>query len=230
VLEITARLDLRSVWLVLSSVARQANVACRVFLVRVRMICRTFFVFATIITVCLLIVSPVSAHGRTPRLEISVERLNPGGVLDIRGVEFDYEEVVTLYLERQGLVIELGQIVADLEGILIHTIVLPPDLPIGTYTIRGVTEHHDVLSPVLTVQGLAILSEGGGQGERDEDDGLLAPMPTYAPGVVPGGVPPTEAPLVEQDASAAARNPVMVLIILLVGILVVAGARATRKA
>lgn len=227
----TARLDLRNVWLVLSSVARQANVACRVFLVRVRMIYRTFLIFAIIITVCLLLVSPVSAHGRTPRLEISAERMNPGGVLDIRGVEFDYEEAVTLYLERQGLVIELGQIVADLEGIFLHTIVLPPDLPVGTYTIRGVTEHHDVLSPVLTVQGSAVPLEGGGQGERDDDDGLLAPMPTYAPGVVPGGVPPTESPLVEQDASASARNPVMLLaIILLAGILVVAGAKATRKA
>lgn len=150
------------------------------------MIYRTLIVFALITIFCLFSVSPGSAHGRTPRLEISAERMNPGGVLDIRGVEFDYEEVVTLYLERQGIVVQLGQIVADLEGIFIHTIVLPPDLPAGTYSIRGVTEHHDVLSPFLTVQGPAI-SEGGGQGERDEDDGLLAPMPTHAPAVVPGG-------------------------------------------
>jgi hypothetical protein len=49
--------------------------------------------------------------------------------------------------------------------------------------------------------------------------------------VIPGGVPPTEAPLLEQDASASGRNPVMLLaIILLAGILVVAGAKAARKA
>ena len=46
--------------------------------------------------------------------------MNPGGVLDIRGVEFDYEELVTLYLERQGIVVSLGEINADLEGIFIH--------------------------------------------------------------------------------------------------------------
>ena len=171
------------------------------------------------------------AHGRTPRLEISVERMNPGGVLDIRGVEFDYEEAVTLYLERQGLVIELGQIVTDLEGIFIHTMVLPPDLPIGTYTIRGVTEHHDVLSPVLTVQGPAILSEGGGQGERDEDDGLLAPMPTYAPGVVPGGVSPTEAQPIPESAPTSSRSLMVfgLLILLGGGILVISRSIDIRK-
>ena len=171
------------------------------------------------------------AHGRTPRLEISSERMNPGGVLDIRGVEFDYEEVIALYLERQGLVIELGQIVADLEGIFIHTIVLPPDLPIGTYTIRGVTEHHDVLSPVLTVQGPAILSEGGGQGERDEDDGLLAPMPTHAAGVVPGSVSPTAAESILQSAPASNRSLMVFSLLILLGggILVISRSIDVRK-
>ena len=128
-----------------------------------------------------------------------MERINPGGVLDIRGVEFDYEELVTLYMERQGIVVSLGEINTDLEGIFIQTIVLPSDLPAGEYTIRGVTEHHDVLSPIFTVQGSPISNEGGGQGARDDDDGLLAPMPTYAPGVIPGGVSqPAVQPLPEQ--------------------------------
>jgi hypothetical protein len=167
------------------------------------------FVISAIITVLLsaVLVPAASAHGRTPRLEINVERMNPGGVVDLRGVEFDYEESVTLYLERQGIVIQLGTIVADLEGVFVHTIVLPLDLPAGIYTIRGVTEHHDVLSPALTVQGPALQSEGGGQGERDEDDGLLAPMPTYAPGVVPGGVlQPTVQPAPQQVPGASARG------------------------
>lgn len=144
--------------------------------------------FVIVLLLSLFVVPRASAHGRTPRLEISSERMNPGGVLDIRGVEFDYEELVTLYMERQGIVVSLGEVHADLEGIFVHTIVLPADLPAGEYTIRGVTEHHDVLSPVFSVQGPAVPGQGGGQGERDEDDGLLAPMPTYAPGVVPGGV------------------------------------------
>ena len=144
------------------------------------------------------LITPAQAHVETPRLEISLERINPGGVLDLRGVGFDYEEAVTLHLERPGIVVQLGEVAADTDGIFIHIVTLPVDLPEGTYTVRGLTTHHDVLSPVLTVQGPAIV-EGGGQGERDEDDGLLAPMPTYPPGFVPGGV--------SQPAVQAAPRP-----------------------
>lgn len=177
------------------------------------MIYRSFLVCAFIVTICLAGVSPTFAHGRTPRLEISTERLNPGGVLDIRGVEFDYEELVTLFLERRGIVVSLGEITADLEGIFIHTIVLPSDLPVGEYIVRGVTTHHDVLSPIFTVQGPAILSEGGGQGERDEDDGLLAPMPTYAPGVVPGAITqPTSATVTVSEPPGVTHGNPMLLV------------------
>jgi hypothetical protein len=177
------------------------------------------------------VVTPVSAHGRTPRLEISAERMNPGAVLDIRGVEFDYEELVALYLERQGIVVSLGQINANLEGIFIHTIVLPSDLPSGEYSIRGVTEHHDVLSPVFSVQGPAVAVEGGGQGERDDDDGLLAPMPTSAPGVVPGAVTqPAVQPAFEQPPGSS-RRPVLLVLLgsVAVGILIAARLRRVAR-
>jgi hypothetical protein len=184
---------------------------------------------------CLFPVHNASAHGRAPRLEISVERINPGGVLDIRGVEFDYEEVVTLYLERQGIVIQLGQIVADLEGIFIHTIVLPFDLPIGEYSIRGVTDHHDVVSPVLTVQGPAIQSEGGGQGLREEDDALLVPMPTYAPGVVPGrsaqsaAQPTPQTTALDLPVSKGSSSIYIYSILLGIGIIALAGIGILKK-
>ena len=140
------------------------------------------FPIAIVIILVFTFVHPTLAHGVQPRLEISLERINPGGTLDVRGVEFDYEQPVTLYLERTGIRVQVGEVVTDVEGIFRHTIVLPVDLPEGVYNVRAVTSHHDVLSPSLTVQGSPIL-EGGGQGERDEDDGLLAPMPTFAPGV-----------------------------------------------
>jgi hypothetical protein len=171
---------------------------------------RISLVLAIIITVCLSIVSPVSAHGRTPRLEISVGYLNPGGVLDIRGVEFDYEELVTLYLERQGIAVSLGEITADLEGIFIHTIVLPSDLPIGAYSIRGVTEHHDVISPTFTVQGAAVSTEELGRGEREA---LIVPVPTHAPGVNPGAVvqPTQVAGPVSAQTPVSRASPMLML-------------------
>ena len=174
---------------------------------------------------------PVLAHSSEPRLEISVERVNPGGVVDVRGVEFDYDQSVTLYLERPGILIQLGEVVADVEGIFLHIIVLPVDIPDGVYNIRALTDHHEVLSPALTVQGPAILGEGGGQGERDEDDGLLAPMPTFAPGVVPGGVSQSSTHSVSPIAPVPGRNSTMfvALILLALGILVVFGLRIMTK-
>ena len=184
-----------------------------------------------VLLLSLFVVPRASAHGRTPRLEISAERMNPGGVLDIRGVEFDYEELVTLSIERQGIIVSLGEVNADLEGIFIHTIVLPSDLPAGEYKIRGVTEHHDVLSPVFSVQGQVVAGEGGGQGERDDDDGLLAPMPTYAPGVVPGAVAqPTSAaqPVPEQTPTSRGSSTLLLglSILLVLGAFLVARRRA----
>jgi hypothetical protein len=153
--------------------------------------CVFVFLFA------LVFAQPAFAHGGEPRLEISVERMNPGGVVDVRGVEFDYEQSVTLYLERTGIVVQLGEVVSDLEGIFLYTVVLPVDLPEGVYNIRAVTSHHDVLSPALTVQGSAILSEGSDQ--REDSDGLLAPMPTFAPGVA--ATPPPQSAALEPPVS-----------------------------
>jgi hypothetical protein len=190
--------------------------------------------FTIIFVITLGLVRPVRAHVGQPRLEISVERMNPGGIVDVRGVEFDYEEKVSLYLERTGIVIQLGEVVADLEGVFLHVVVLPVDLPEGVYNIRAVTSHHDVLSPALTVQGPAILSEGGGQGERDEDDGLLAPMPTYAPGVVPGGVvqPTNVVELVPEQTPVSSVSPMLLLglsILLVLAVFFVFRRRAVSK-
>jgi len=172
-------------------------------------------------------VSPTSAHGGHPRLEINIERINPGGVLDIRGVEFDYEQSVSLYLERKGIVVQLGEVVTDVDGIFVHSVVLPVDLPEGVYNVRAVTSHHDVLSPALTVQGSPILEEGGGQGERDEDDGLLAPMPTFAPGVSSTPLPQTTA--LEPPASNGKSTILIYSILLGVGIVALLGIRVLKK-
>src|SRR5215216_3824804 len=146
---------------------------------------RLFFLGTLTITCIFFSVPGVSAHGGQPRLEINVERLNPGGVVDVRGVEFAYDDLVMLALVGSEAEIALGEITANAEGEFKQIVVLPSDLVEGTYYFRATTIHHWVISPPLTIQGSLILSEGGGQGPRDQDDGLLAPMPTFAPGVVP---------------------------------------------
>ena len=185
------------------------------------------FLIAIAIVLAFTFVHPTLAHTGRPRLEISVERMNPGGVLDVRGVEFDYEQSVTLYLERKGIVVPLGEVVTDLEGVFIYVAILPVDLPQGVYNIRAVTGHHDVLSPALTVQGSPILGEGGGQGERDEDDGLLAPMPTFAPGVSSTPLPQTTA--LEPPVSKGSSTILIYSILLGMGIVALLGIRRLKK-
>jgi hypothetical protein len=128
-------------------------------------------------------VSPVSAHGDDARIEVSQVRLNPGSVLDIRGVGFEPETEVSLLLTGSQVNVPLGTAVADMEGTFLLTLALPADLAEGSYVVRGTTnDDHSVDSPQLTIWGTADLGSANGE-PREEDDGLLAPMPTLAAGV-----------------------------------------------
>ena len=180
-----------------------------------------------VILLSLFIVPTVSAHNTIPRIEISIERLHPGEVVDVRGVSFGMDDEVTLSLIGSGVEVSLGDVLANGEGDFIYIAVVPPDLAEGTYNFRAVTSHHDVLSPPLTVWGTAT-TEGGGQGPIDEHDGLLAPMPTYAPGVVPGGVAPVPAQPVEEPVRSGNSMGYIGLILLALGIAVL-GLRVARK-
>ncbi len=123
---------------------------------------------------------PAIARAGVPRLEISPERLNPGAALEIRGVDFEFGQNVILALVNSQIEIPLAAIMSDVEGVFLLTVTLPADLAEGSYTVRARTYDHDIHSPPITVSGIAA-QEGGGQGEREEDDGLLAPMPTFPP-------------------------------------------------
>jgi len=134
-----------------------------------------------ILLLSLFVVPIAFAHGDEPRLEISLERINPGGVIEVRGVDFELEELVTLELVGPDVVIPLGEIVANVEGVFVQIVTLPVDLMAGMYSFRALTDDHVIKSPTFEVWGMAILE--GDDGQREDEDGLLVPMPTYAPGV-----------------------------------------------
>ena len=145
-----------------------------------------------VLTILFLLLSPASvfAHATEPRLEINIDRIIPGGLVDLRGVAFDYEAIVTLTLIGAQGELPLGEVTADTDGVFIHIVTLPTDLAEGTYYFRGVSTHHYTLSSALTVQGNAIPAEGEGEEERwEEEDPLPYAIPTYPPGVVPGAAP-----------------------------------------
>jgi hypothetical protein len=134
--------------------------------------------------------SPVFAHGDEPRLEINPDRTNPSGVIEVRGVDFEFEETIALALVGEEYEFSLGEIIADTEGIFLQVITLPTDLKEGIYHFRAVTDDHEILSPALIVQGSAVSTGQEDEGERrDQEEPLLGPVSTYPPGVIPGIVP-----------------------------------------
>lgn len=179
---------------------------------------------AVIVTlISLFIVPAASAHNKVPRVEISMERLHPGEVVDVRGVSFGMDDVVTLSLIGSAVDVSLGDVLANGEGDFTYIAVLPSDLGEGTYYFRAVTSHHYVLSPPLTVWGTAFM-EGGGQGLRDEDDGLLAPIPTFPPALVTAPVPQ-----MPEAQPASARNPLILALAVLTAIGIAVGFGIRRK-
>jgi hypothetical protein len=173
--------------------------------------------------ISLIFAQRVSAHGGEPRLEISAERLNPGSLLEVRGVDFEFEEDVALALVGDHYEIPLSPVTADTEGIFLVTITLPADLAEGTYVIRATTDDHALESSQLTISGTASL--GGGE-ESEQEEGLLAPMPTFAAND-PTPIPQSAAP-VETAPQENARMPV-VWIAAGIGIVVLLGLVLRRR-
>lgn len=185
----------------------------------------SLFIIILLITLCF--VRPVLAHGGEPRLEISLEKLNPGGVIDLRGVDFESEELISLVLIGSGVEIQFDEITADSEGIFLQIITLPADLPEGTYYFRAVTDDHEILSPEILIQGSAIINKAI-EGQRDEEDEpLFAPMPTFVPGAVP--TQPTLAEFPAEPVSNRNQNVITVSVLVVMGIFIVFGLRRMKK-
>ncbi|MFT3895833.1 MAG: hypothetical protein QM730_29795 [Anaerolineales bacterium] len=153
---------------------------------------RRTFMGILVVLMAFFMVHPVFAHGDEPRLEISVERVNPGGVIEVRGADFEMDELVTLELIGSDVSVPLGEFVADVEGVFSHIVTVPVDLKEGNYTFQATTDDHVIESPAFVVWGMAII-EDAEDGQRTDEDPLLAPMPTYAPGVSVTPMPVVEA-------------------------------------
>jgi hypothetical protein len=156
---------------------------------------------------------PVLAHGGEPRLEISVERINPGGVMEVRGVDFDYDEPVVLSLMRSEIQIPLIEVTADGEGLFTQNIALPADLPAGEYNFRAKSDHHTILSPTITVSGVAVQDQED-NAIRDQSDVQLGPLPTFAPGFPSTPLPQPAA----EEPPVSRRNSTTLIYSILAGV------------
>lgn len=165
----------------------------------------------------LFVVHDALAHGGEPRLEISVERINPGGVVEVRGVDFDYEEVVALSLMRSSIQIPLSDVTTDVEGIFIQNVVLPTDLPPGEYNFRARSDHHLITSPTIIVWGAAIQDQAG-SAIQDQSDMQFGPVPTVAPRAASTPAPQTS----NLEPPASKSNPTTLIYSALAGAIILA--------
>jgi hypothetical protein len=167
------------------------------------------------------------AHGEA-RLEVSPESLGPGAPLTIHGVGFSYDQELTLTLRRSGVQTPLGTVLADAEGAFELTVIIPVDLPKGAYQVYAVAHELEVISPVVTIQGVPVFAgDEAAQGGISEDDGLLAPMPTFAPGSSSTSVPQTAAS--EIEVSKPKSTSLIYSVLFGIGLIALAGIRILKK-
>jgi len=108
---------------------------------------------------------------------MNVDRINPGGVVDVRGIGFEYEEFVTLLLVGGGRESAVGEVTTDLAGEFKFTVVIPAESVEGSYYVLAKTAHHETTSVPFTIAGNALTETDQG---RSREDGLL--VAATAPG------------------------------------------------
>lgn len=146
---------------------------------------------ATVLGIGLADTAAVRAHDETTRLEAAPSHVAAGGVIDLRGVGFAPDQVVSFRLmEADGPGVELGTGVADPEGVVTATVVIPLGTVPGARVVRALAIDGDPID--LTLQ-VTVADLGGGE-QRAEEEPLVVPMPSLLPASatdVPGAVPAT---------------------------------------
>ena len=119
-----------------------------------------------------------AAHGGAPALILQPDRVNPGGVLTVRGEDLGADEPINFRVVGTNLTIPVGDMTADPEGHLVVALQVPVDMPVGVYALEAYqASGARIANAVVFVEGPPILDGQGGQGGKDEDDGLLIVLP-----------------------------------------------------
>jgi hypothetical protein len=127
---------------------------------------------------------PVSADGEDPRLEIGADRLRPGMILQVRGVNLAREASIPISLVGAEGEFALGVITSSETGEFTQSLVLPSDLPDGTYRVLArIPGAVAVVSAPVRVQGPPVVSNEDEQagGQREQAEQLLRPIATGLP-------------------------------------------------
>jgi hypothetical protein len=143
--------------------------------------------FIVLILTLGMISSTSAWEGDTPQVVLRVARASPGATIEVEGGRFEPDILVRFTLIQSVTQTPLGSVFADDHGEFTTSVFLPLELQSGQYEFQALDEKNRRAVAPLTIVPEAIEEEGNGQ--RENEDPLLAPMPTFAPGEVPGAAP-----------------------------------------
>ncbi len=138
---------------------------------------------------------------------MNTDRAPAGGALEVRGVNLASDTSIRVTLVGVEHRYELGDAQGDAHGDFTQAFALPFEAAEGSYVLLASVGDLELVTAPLTIAGVAQPESEEGS-LRDEDEPLLAPMPTFAPGVVPGQAPvQTQAAPSAPPAAAPAPTP-----------------------
>lgn len=133
---------------------------------------------AAAIAAALLFSGAVLAHGGETFFVAEPAMVAPGAGVGVRG---DLPTSGPVYLSlagTDGTVWQVGVVEETDGGHFEILIAIPADVPAGHWTLLAQVDGTAMATTPIEVAGTAIDAALGGQGQRDEDDGLLVPLPS----------------------------------------------------
>jgi hypothetical protein len=118
-----------------------------------------------------IVPAAASGHEGSARLILEPDRVNPGGVVVVRGEDLGADNELSVALVGTAGRAPLTSVTSDGEGHFSVPVLIPADAPVGVYAIEAGAG----LNAVLFIEGAPIAAGDGGPPGRDEP--LLVVLP-----------------------------------------------------
>jgi hypothetical protein len=125
----------------------------------------------------LLLAPPVLAHGDETVSVAEPAVVAPGDGLGVRADLIASGPIGLSLVGADGTRVEVGIVEETDDGHFERFVTVPADMPAGHWTLVATADGASVASTTFEIAGSAA-ADVGGQGPRDDDDGLLAPLPS----------------------------------------------------
>jgi hypothetical protein len=133
---------------------------------------------AAAVAAALLISAAASAHSGETFFIVEPTLVPPGGGVGVRADLLTSGPVRLVLAGTDGSQRLVGTVEQTDGGHFAVFIQIPTDLPVGRWDLLAEADGGPIASATLEVAGAPVGEEVGGQGPRDEDDGLLVPLPS----------------------------------------------------